>query len=281
MYRRCEKGAKKGCAKRVQNTITFPVKCYNYSYSFEKVEIKEIDGVQHIWSNTFDSERRYDAFDNPELISELIALGNKKKEGKDEKKLAIEWVQKWGFLRAKKESDSARSQDLKQFWIDVDHFCLLWKIYKYITTKDFKVLEAAFKPVTKYDYLIDFSEDPLTNYQYNAMILIKKGVDAYIKNGELQMGGIQKEEYSAEYDRFKVAPSYFFKSLIDSIYMQFFLALSENKRVCQVCDMPFTAKRKDKIYCSDSCKNTAKSRVFRRNFKAKHGINYWEKDNIT
>lgn len=126
-----------------------------------------------------------------------------------------------------------------------------------------------------------FHEDnPLKSYQDAVMIYLTEKMDEYINNNKLYSKDIRYSPTQDE-DLFKITPAMAFDELIDALYMQLFILLNENEnKICPVCNKPFFPQRMDKKYCSDTCKNTAKSRRYRARFRSKHGFNYWEK-NVT
>jgi len=121
-----------------------------------------------------------------------------------------------------------------------------------------------------------YKEDPLSSYQGAAIIYLTETIQKYINNNIMyskQTTRIPGEDK----DDLKIKPALGFLDLIDAIYMQFFILLNEHKKkICQICNIPFSPARKDRIYCSETCRNTAKSRRYREKYKKEHGKNYWE-----
>lgn len=104
---------------------------------------------------------------------------------------------------------------------------------------------------------------PLTSYQSAAIQYLTEIIEGYINNNHLYASQIRHSS-SKDKDTFKLMPGMAFSHLLDVIYMQFFILLSENeKKICPICNTPFVGERKDKKYCSDTCKHTAKSRRYR------------------
>ena len=79
-----------------------------------------------------------------------------------------------------------------------------------------------------------------------------------------------KNDRGIDIDDIKVKPAFAFENLIDALFMQFLIAITESKKICPICDTSFTPERKDRIYCSDSCKLTARSRRYRQRKREKN-----------
>lgn len=102
----------------------------------------------------------------------------------------------------------------------------------------------------------------LTKYQMFSILFLFKQIEKYTANAYLGHSNIIAN--SNDFSKFKIRPALYVDNLIDAIYLQFFILFSENeKKICVNCNTPFVPERKDKKYCSDSCKLTAKSRRYR------------------
>lgn len=90
-----------------------------------------------------------------------------------------------------------------------------------------------------------------------------KQVEGYTARANLTWDTM-REEKKENRSKFKIEPVLEVENLIDAIYLQFYILFSENeKKICPVCNTPFVPQRKDKKYCSETCKLTAKSRRYR------------------
>lgn len=246
----------------MHKTFVFPLPSNSSILKLEKPHISEINGEVYIWSEKENAKISYDAFDYPELIPELIALVRKTKNGRNRNKLAEQWVSKWGIFRNDFSEEGIHGQKLSTFWRDAEDFEIAWRVYKYIANRELEILKMGLGFLEEIDDLKQYSADPLTNYQWNGMKFIMYAIESHTKNGVLTAAEIRRDENEEE-DSFTVKPTYFFNHLIDSLYMQFFMSLTENKKVCPICEKPFTPQRKSAVYCSSSCKLTARSRRYR------------------
>lgn len=247
----------------MHKTNILSVEYKNQSVRFNDPQISEINGKLYIWNESpGDFGPVYDAFDYPELISELITLVKKGKSGKDKVLLTKMWVRKWGVLNRELITENIIGQRMDLFWRQAEDFELIWRLYKYIANREKDKLEKMGQILESIDDLKHFSDDKIINNQWNAMMFITKSIEQHTKNGIIQSSEIKRFE-EKEDDTFKIKPAFYFHQLNDSLYMQFFLALTENKKVCPICESPFTPNRPDQIYDKESCKHTAKSRRYR------------------
>lgn len=105
--------------------------------------------------------------------------------------------------------------------------------------------------------------DELAVYQWICMCYILKQIEEHVSKGILRHYWLKRDSYQ-EKDYFKIEPILSFDNLLDALYMQLFILLTENeKKICVICNKPFFPKRKDKKYCSETCYLTAKSRRYR------------------
>lgn len=253
----------------MQSGLSFLVDCQCQIVKFPNPKISKINGELYIWDQNLNFDYNEDAFNHPELIPELIKLVKKAEQGGNKEKLAIEWVKKWGVLAREKISDDKQGQNFSCFWRAAKDFETIWRVYKYTATRNIDVLKMGFKVIESIGELIRFSDDPVKNYQYNALEFIMKVIQRHTQNGFLQAYQIKNQE-QLDLDVFKVTPAFSYHNLIDALYMQFLATLRENKKICPTCDTAFTPERKDKVYCSETCKLTAKSQRYRQR---KEGLN--------
>lgn len=252
----------------MHRTLVFPIKCESRHFSFDDPQITEIEGKIRIWNIGVNEELLYDAFDYPDLIPELISLVEKvENQGKNRINQTKKWVKKWGVLKREKIENDVYGQSLSEFWESAKQFYIFWRMYKEVANRDQKTLTMGYEILEEMGDLIHFSDDPFLNKQWNAVNIIRSVIEFHIKNGHMIASQI-KIESSKDEDQFKISPSYYFHNLVDSLYMQFFMALTENKKVCPICDRPFAPERKDKKYCSDTCRHTAKSQRYRARKKS-------------
>lgn len=175
------------------------------------------------------------------------------------------------------------------FWKEAEKFFNLWNLYKYTINRDFESIKNFVRieeiPANDPDNMfgecthrffflegMDYSqnfiyrfpdEDPLIVYQFACMHYLLREIEKYISRGELGLYSLTRKPHQ-DRDYFQIEPAPRFNTLLEAIYMQFFILLTENeKKICPVCNRPFFPEQKDKKYCSDSCYLTAKSRRYR------------------
>lgn len=140
--------------------------------------------------------------------------------------------------------------------------------YLFFSESESKVKVAEFFLFSNKDYkakeiaIWDESEE-LVTYQYICMHYILNQIEEHVSKGILRHYWLKRDSYQ-EKDYFKIEPILTFNNLLDALYMQLFILMTENeKKICPVCEHPFTPERKDKKYCSETCYLTAKSRRYR------------------
>jgi predicted nucleic acid-binding Zn ribbon protein len=261
----------------MQNETKLSMSCVSSFVPVKDPQIKEINGELYILDSKGNSDELYDAFEHPELIQEFIKLGKKLEKSKNKTALVKDWVKDWGLLQETEISPGVYGQSFSSFLKQAEDFKFTWFIYKIAVNRALDMLKIGYESLEEIGCLTDYSDDPLVNYQYNAMETVTFTIENHTKNGELIISHTERLPGKRS-DDFQLTPAIMFDDLIDALYMHFFMALTENKKVCPVCDSPFTPERKDKKYCSDSCKSTEKSRRYRKRFENKHGKKYWETD---
>lgn len=136
-------------------------------------------------------------------------------------------------------------------------------IYPYETKVQDDVITSS--KYTKYfnTTLDEINKNPLRYYQMAAFSYIKTEVQRQLKGIALVSKDMQLEG-SNDQDYFKTFPIIETDTLIQALYLQFYIILSTpGKKICQECGDMFLPGRRDQKYCSDTCKNTAKSRRYR------------------
>ncbi|MCM3800048.1 DUF2116 family Zn-ribbon domain-containing protein [Caldibacillus thermoamylovorans] len=279
--------------------FNFPIDCFSPQVPLNKPEIIETDLGLYIYDRNPDVLNAYEAFDTIEIIPSLINLVEKIErtgeswsywsESNANIKLAINWMKKWGHLKAEKgPNNQFYGERISGFFQESIKFYKLWELYKAVANRDLPTL----KKITEvYDGDLEdqirIAEDQLVfcfwgdeffrgevissydeknllkSYQYAAITYLGDVIETYINNSHLYSGKIEITK-SQEKDIIKFKPELAFFSLLEVVYMQFYILLSENtKKICPICNKPFLPERQDKKYCSDTCKHTAKSRRYR------------------
>lgn len=195
-------------------------------------------------------------------------------------------------------------QSLDDFWTEAEKLYYLWLLYRCIANRDLKsLIETAridkdIEPFSHENFFgipnyhrIYFFEDkpfgdsmklivkdpgnPLKDYQLCSTKYLLKHIEQYINFGKLSGSFIELEPDNEEQDTIKVTSEIKFNNLLEALYMQFFILLSNNNtKICLVCNEPFIPLRKDRKYCykgvnGNTCQNTAKTRRHRKNINNK------------
>lgn len=280
----------------MHETFVFPMDCKGYIQKLdEKVIINENKQIMGYGSgiNSF-----YDPFEHDELIPAFIEMIEKVLNGANLEKNIKKWVSERGLLYGDSENDT-----VNKFWEECIKFYKIWSFYKVIANRDkdalMKKVEMEKKTEDRYnitffsgdssfdykkpnidqrllgDYALEFdlkttfpinfdqNRSKFEQIQSHAMIFLFTQIEEYTNKTNLSWGSM-KHERKENRSNFKIRPVLRTPTLIDSIYLQFYILFSENeKKICPVCNRPFIPKRKDQKYCSDTCKLTAKSRRYR------------------
>ncbi|RVT56435.1 hypothetical protein [Niallia taxi] len=110
---------------------------------------------------------------------------------------------------------------------------------------------------------LDKERDEFEQIQEHCMFFLFTQIEDFLKGANLTWGSMSHEKKENQ-SIFKIRPVLQTEYLIDTIYLQFYILFSENeKKICPVCNTPFIPQRKDKKYCSNTCKLTAKSQRYR------------------
>jgi hypothetical protein len=253
--------------------------CKSALWRFDDPRISELNGEMYIWQEFDQEPETYDAFEYEDLISGFMLLSRRENEGKDINKHILEWAKKWGVFESHKIMPNIYGQKVSSFLEDMHVFTAIWMIYRGVVNREYNLLQKALRDVEAAGGLFDFANEKESNYQWNAMSVILDQVELYIGRSELKADQMKKKTKDDE-DHFEIKPVNLFTNLIDVLYMQLFLALTGKMRICPVCNEPFKPKRKDQRYDKEACKNTGKSRKFRKSFEEEHGIKYWERNKI-
>jgi predicted nucleic acid-binding Zn ribbon protein len=171
---------------------------------------------------------------------------------------------------------------LGHFWEDAVTLVRLWDMYRQITNRQLTKLQ---------EWIVFHRGEVSSNYAFvngirNAKIRLENSLEEiqqnplyfyqtvgfrhlfeYVSN-QTRLSLDSKEikfEQIKDQDFFKITPYLRTENLLEAMYVQFFILLSENtKKICTNCGKPFPPNRRDQQYCSESCSNTAKSRRYRQ-----------------
>lgn len=285
----CERGIKNGMHKTFSSHIT----CKSLQTKPDNVKIKNVNGEAVICTTiNLPPTSNYDAFDEVEIIPSLIKMVEKIKNGRDKNKEIKKWVKEWGLLKGSlmkiEFGQYEKGQSIDSFWKEAEKLYDLWNLYKYTINRELEFLkeyvqknqiidtdfiyndetdsfillpEFDVKPVISRFFLS--TSEKLVAYQSICMTYILRQIQEHISKGILTYDQLKRDSYQGK-DYFKVTPIISFGDLLDALYMQLFILMTENeKKICPICDHPFTPERKDKKYCSETCYLTAKSRRYR------------------
>lgn len=255
--------------KSMLYNASLSIGCYCRVIRFPNPKISEINGEVYIWDRDLNFDIEIDAFNHPEIIPELIQLVNKIENGGNKHKLIIQWVKKWGVLQKEFINGDSHSQTLKDFWSDAKTFQIAWDLYKKVCERNSNTLEITYEVLEEIVQVNRYSKKTLETAQYTAIEFIMMMIQTYTRKGFMEAYYI-KNDRGIDIDDIKVKPAFAFENLIDALFMQFLIAITESKKICPICDTSFTPERKDRIYCSDSCKLTARSRRYRQRKREKN-----------
>lgn len=243
----------------MDKTLILNLKCMSRQIKGGNVEILTINKEKYIvvkekeWN---DEEYVYQVFEETNIIPDLLDLITKEK---NKEKYIKGFVKKWGLLKRERLGEGLTGQKLDSFWYEAMLFNHSWNIYKALINKNDEFLTDEYESLIEFGMeLINFAN--LDKRDWNVMRLLKDTIELYTCNGRVIINGV-KHGFEVMY------PALYFDNLIDALYMQFLISLTENKKVCPVCNSTFKPERKDKKYCSETCKNTAKTRRYRENKK--------------
>lgn len=273
--------------------LEFPIICKSPQVLFKNVFLQETELGIGVCTDDYDQENHsyYDAFDKIDLIPSIVDMVEKVLNGANKNNEVKKWVSKWGFLTSGTIGieDQYFGQPVNEIWEEAEKLHNLWKLYRFAVNREFDELikivtvEEAdpneFENINEYKWKCIFSKgkeyedifymkkpediNDQKDLQSNVIIYILDEITNYVEKGKLSWNTLEIEN-NIQNDIPKITPAYSFPTLIDAAYMQFFIFLNKNdKRICPVCNTPFIPERKDKIYCSSSCKLTAKSQRYR------------------
>ena len=121
--------------------------------------------------------------------------------------------------------------------------------------------EPLFRPT-----LEEINDSPLEFYQVAGLEYILTKIAMKLRGVELSYTGLEKISNPQD-DIFKLRPVIKPKNLLQAMYLQFYILLcGQNVKVCNWCGKPFDLKAKysrNRKYCLETCKNTAKSYRYR------------------
>jgi len=112
----------------------------------------------------------------------------------------------------------------------------------------------------------EINRNPLEFFQLAGLGYILQRIEKKIAGTEWTFTGLEKISNPQD-DIFKLMPVIKPKNLLQAMYLQFYILLcGQNVKVCNWCGKPFDLKAKysrNREYCSETCKNTAKSYRYR------------------
>lgn len=242
----------------------------------------------------------YDPFEFDNLIPEFLELIEKVLSGAELEKLIKKWLVNWGplymgydrrntvenfweeslkfyrlwsFYRVVSSRDEVairssikieedRGTKIISFFPGEDSFSSI-RIPEDISQR-FSIPEFEFDLQVKFPFQINKNRDVFEQIQEYSTLFLLAQIETYTNNANLTWDSMTHEKQKGK-SVFKIKPALHTGSnLIDALYLQFYILLSENeKKICPVCNNPFLPSRKDKKYCSDTCKLTARTRRYR------------------
>lgn len=185
-------------------------------------------------------------------------------------------------------------KSLKKLWAVSEQFAKLWVRYRHVTNRQldnlkewirFELVDYGENESNPY-VTVYFRDDAYSLIISNSIEEIEKsplyfyqaaGFDYILKNVTLgaraELNPISVNFNSTKnQDLFRIQPCLEPHTLLGAMYLQFFLLLCSNdKKICAnyKCNKPFEPNRIDQQYCSETCKNTEKSRRQRQRKKTR------------
>ncbi|WP_338754892.1 hypothetical protein [Bacillus sp. FJAT-52991] len=273
--------------------FSFPIRCERKNYVLKDVFY---EGRYLINKNHKDTKIEiYDVFDKPDFIPSIVELVKRYRAGENPFKLVEKWVTEWGFWKSwgnfetETKGDYIYSKlDIFDLLITCESFCRDWELCKAIINQDLdqlqrfiRIEEAEVNDENKcksshkisvfqdevnqeitYD-ILHFPDDILKEYSIIGSRYLADRIDMFLDkvNFALDKGVIT---WGKETNKIQLSPVLRTEGLFETLYLQLFMIFSENeKKICPVCNDIFSPTRRDKIYCSSSCKLTAKSQRYR------------------
>ncbi|OPY60039.1 MAG: hypothetical protein A4E56_02949 [Pelotomaculum sp. PtaU1.Bin065] len=251
----------------------------------------------------------YDAFDRNDIIPSIYRLAKTTKDTDTAKKKAMfDWISGFGFLSSEPHHfPHAVYEDDKVsiFWEDVNSLAYWWELYGAITNRKLDKLKSVitiiefkhngFNTNTKsiinsqgncwlsteevffHETINEVTEEPLPYYQRAVFHYLKHNIEKYLNiYGNIQIHSKKPIIISVgDRDYFKARPYLEPKTLLQALYLQFYILLCTDdiKKVCNTCGALFKPTRKDREYCSETCSNTAKSQRYRKRKSESKGEN--------
>lgn len=118
----------------------------------------------------------------------------------------------------------------------------------------------------------EIDHNPLEFYQVAGLHYILEKIEEKLADVGLSYTGLEKVSNPHD-DIFKLRPLIKPRNLLQAMYMQFYILLcGHNVKVCKWCGQPFDLRgsySKNREYCSDTCKYSAKSHRYRERQKLK------------
>lgn len=118
--------------------------------------------------------------------------------------------------------------------------------------------------------LEEINRNPLEFYQVAGLHYILEKIKGKLADVGLNYTGLEKISNPQD-DIFKLRPVIKPRNLLQAMYLQFHILLcGHNVKVCKWCGKPFDLRgcyNKNREYCSDTCKHSAKSHRYRERQK--------------
>lgn len=112
----------------------------------------------------------------------------------------------------------------------------------------------------------EINRNPLEFFQLAGLGYILQRIEKKIAGMEWTFTGLEKISNPHD-DVFKLKPVIKPRNLLQAMYLQFYILLcGQNVKVCKWCGKPFDLRgsyNKNREYCSDTCKHSAKSHRYR------------------
>lgn len=158
------------------------------------------------------------------------------------------WIRKNGFLTAPGDPSGSTKEDLEEFWREAKALVEAWDLYRLVLDRDTEGLRE----------ILGGEGAP----REQALAVIRGAIEDHLADMKVTL---QPSPY-AEVGGAEFMPVLEPKTLLQALYWQILLLLTEphKMKICANCAKLFHPTRRDRRYCSDECRNTYKSRQWRK-----------------
>lgn len=272
-------------------TLNFTLKCEHIQWVYAEYEW-EGDRLCPAPSRSkmAGMQRRFDAFEEQHLVPSLESLIESTPENR--RKAAVkQWVSEYGFLTIDSLSWK-KTEPLEGFWNEAQRFITLRQLYMHLQGRRLDILRQVvavkpypnrricyFEPMPPYADMVpvhtlslgepaEIEKNPLKYYQVAIFRFISYAIEERleftISGGAISRAGAR--------EGLKIAPQLECTTLLGALYLQLYMQMSDEKKICPSCKRVFDGRKADALYCSDKCKQREKMRRYRAKKQKKRRV---------